>query len=431
MESARCASHGESQIVTVRWQEGAAAVTRDRTSQDLSAVLKDLPRPPADAESREFVDLIAVIEQARVNAFRAVNRELISMYSEIGRLISERTASDGWGKATIARFSQQVQRRFPGINGFSPVNIWRMRTFYEAYQGNENLSALTKEVSWTSNIMILSAAKTDEAKEFYLVLAAKYHYSSRELQRQLDAMLFERTMLSDQHTAALVEKHPELAALRDSYVLEFLDLPADHAESDLRRAIVANLRDFILEFGKDFTFVGEEYRVQVGTHDYRIDLLLFQRELACLVAIELKIGEFKPEYVGQLDFYLEALDRDVRKPNEQPSVGLILCAGADDEVVDHRPHAAHARIVAVGVHDRTVAHDVVEHDHRACPLKILPSALGVHRSLRQVLLLVHRSPVELWPLGLCLAGALLSPRNFAAVPAQSSSSGTALSTKAA
>jgi len=188
------------------------------------------------------------------------------MYTEIGRLISDRSKSDGWGKATIARFSEQVQRRFPGINGFSPVNIWRMRTFFEAYQGNQDLSALTKDVSWTSNIMILSAAKTDEAKEFYLVLAAKYHYSSRELQRQLDAMLFERTMLSDQHTAALVEKHPELA---------------------------------------------------------------------CLVAIELKIGEFKPEYVSQLDFYLEALDRDVRKPNEQLSVGLILCAGADDEVVEY------------------------------------------------------------------------------------------------
>ena len=310
-------------------------MTSDKTSQNLSAALKDLPQSPADIEADEFAALIAVIEQARVDAFRAVNRELIAMYTEIGRRISERCKSNGWGKATITRFSEQVQRRFPSINGFSPVNIWRMRTFYEAYQNNQYLSELTKQVSWTSNIMILSAAKTDEAKEFYLLLAAKYHYSSRELQRQLDSMLFERTMLSDQHTATLVERHPELAALRDSYVLEFLDLPTGHAESDLRRAIVANLRDFILEFGKDFTFVGEEYRVQVGTHDYHIDLVLFQRELACLVAIELKIGEFKPEYIGQLDFYLEALDRDVKKPNERPSVGVILCADKDDEVVEY------------------------------------------------------------------------------------------------
>lgn len=123
--------------------------------------------------------------------------------------------------------------------------------------------------------------------------------------------------------------------MRDSYVLEFLDVPENHKEKELRRAIISNLCDFILEFGRDFALVGEEYRVQVGNHDFKIDLLLYNRELSCLVAIELKIGRFKPEHLGQLEFYLEALDRDVRKQNENPSVGLILCAKKDDEVVEY------------------------------------------------------------------------------------------------
>jgi predicted nuclease of restriction endonuclease-like (RecB) superfamily len=155
------------------------------------------------------------------------------------------------------------------------------------------------------------------------------------LERQIDSALFERTMISNERNQLFARRSPGLAALRDSYVLEFLDVPERHKEKDLRRAIIANLRDFILEFGKDFTLVGEEYRIQVGNKDFRVDLLLYNRELSCLVAIELKVTDFRPEHLGQLEFYLEALDRDVRKPNENPSVGLILCAGKDDEVVEY------------------------------------------------------------------------------------------------
>jgi len=142
-------------------------------------------------------------------------------------------------------------------------------------------------------------------------------------------------MISDANNQLFLSRNTGLTALRDSYVLEFLDIPEKHREQELRKAIISNLRDFILEFGKDFTFVGEEYRVQVGNHDFKIDLLLYNRDLRCLVAIELKVVDFKPEHLGQLEFYLEALDRDVRKSNENPSVGLILCAGKDDEVVEY------------------------------------------------------------------------------------------------
>lgn len=175
----------------------------------------------------------------------------------------------------------------------------------------------------------MSRAKADEAKEFYLLLCSRNNYTKRELERQIDSMLFERTMISDERNKLFLAKKTGLIALRDSYVLEFLDVPENHREKGLRKSIVANIRDFILEFGKDFTFVGKEYRIQIGNKDFHIDLLFYNRELSCLVAIELKVTDFKPEHLGQLEFYLEALYRDIRKPNENPSVGLILCAGKD------------------------------------------------------------------------------------------------------
>ena len=211
-----------------------------------------------------FDEVISIIERAKVNAFRAVNRELIVMYWDIGKYISERVQLDGWGKAVVQDFSNHIQLRYHGIRGFSPQNIWRMKQFYETYRNNEKLSALLREISWTNNVTIMSRAKTEEAREFYLLLCSKNLYSSRELERQFDSMLFERTMVSDDKNKLIIAKTPGLSALRDNYVLEFLDIPEAHKEKELRKAIVANLRDFILEFGKDFTLVGEEYRVQVG-----------------------------------------------------------------------------------------------------------------------------------------------------------------------
>ena len=283
----------------------------------------------------EYGEIISIIERARENAFRAVNRELISMYWDIGKYVSDKVESVGWGKSVVADFSKFIQSRYLGIRGFSPQNIWRMKQFYETYSGNEKLSTLSREISWSNNVIIMMGAKSDEAREFYLLLTQKNNYSARELERQMDSMLFERTMISDEKNKLFLTKNPGLTALRDSYVLEFLDIPESHREKELRKAIIANLRDFILEFGKDFTLVGDEYKVQVGNTDFKIDLLFYNRELSCLVAIELKVKKFKPEYLGQLEFYLEALDRDVKKTNENPSVGLILCAGKDDAVVEY------------------------------------------------------------------------------------------------
>ena len=283
----------------------------------------------------EFDEIVAIIEQARQKAFRAVNRELIEMYWQIGQYISEKVKSNAWGKSIVTEFASFVQSKYVGIKGFSAQNIWRMKQFYETYAGNEKLSPLVRELPWTNNILIMVGAKTDEAREFYLNLCIKNNYSKRELERQLDSMLFERTMISNQVNQLQLTKHEELASLRDSYVLEFLNIPDSHSELDLQKAITANIKDFVLEFGKDLSFMGQEYRIQVGNTDFFVDLLFYNRELQCLVAIELKTEKFKPEHLGQLEFYLEALDRDIRKPNENPSIGLILCASKDETVVEY------------------------------------------------------------------------------------------------
>ncbi|MDR1230421.1 MAG: PDDEXK nuclease domain-containing protein [Spirochaetaceae bacterium] len=232
-----------------------------------------------------FEEIAAVIERAWEKAFRAANRELISMYWEIGHYISGKCKTGGWGKSVVSDFLRFVQSRYDGIKGFSPQNIWRMKQFYETYTGNKKLSPLVREISWTNNLTIMSRVKSGEAREFYILLSVKNNYSKRELERQINSSLFERTMISEVKNQLFIARNSGLSALRDSYVLEFLDIPENHKEKELRKAIIANLRDFILEFGRGFTLVGKEYRVQVGNHDFNIDLLLCNRSLSCLVAI--------------------------------------------------------------------------------------------------------------------------------------------------
>jgi predicted nuclease of restriction endonuclease-like (RecB) superfamily len=210
-----------------------------------------------------------------------------------------------------------------------------MRQFFDTYDGHEKLAPLVREIPWTHNLIIMARVKDDAEKEFYLRACAQERWGKRALNRQIDSALHERAAIYAQKHSAAIAERPALAILRDSYSLEFLELSSGHQESDVRMAIVAHLRDFLLEFGRDFTLVGEEYPVQIGMYDFRIDLVLYHRGLSCLVAIELKKGRFKAEHLGQLNLYLEALDRDVRKPGENPSVGLILCTDKDDTVVEY------------------------------------------------------------------------------------------------
>ncbi|MBO7359957.1 MAG: DUF1016 family protein [Clostridia bacterium] len=281
-----------------------------------------------------FEDIVYVIEQARENAYRKVNEELILMYQRVGQFLSEKSKSASYGDSYIDSLAEYIQTRFPGIKGFNRRGLYRMKQFYELYAGNEKVSPLVTQLSWTNHLLIMSGSKSDEEREFYIRLAIKERYSKRQLERQMDSGYYERYMLSQKKLLPepiQSSRNPFL----DSYVVEFLDLPESFHENDFRKALVNGMRDFILELGKDFSFIGEEFPIQVGGEDYRIDLLFFHRVLRCLVAIELKVGKFKPEYVSKMDFYLEGLDRQVRKPDENPSVGLLLCASKNDEVVEY------------------------------------------------------------------------------------------------
>ena len=279
--------------------------------------------------------LIHILEESRQNALKKVNAELIKMYWKVGEFLSRGMENASYGDAYIDEISREIQETFPGIKGFNRRGLYRMKKFYETYKDNDIVTPLVTQISWTNHLLIMSGCKTDEEREFYIRLCIKENYSKRQLERQLDSGYYERYILSKETLLPESVKKLGENPFLDSYVMEFLDLPNEFHENDLRKALIRNMKDFILELGKDFTFVDEEYKVQVGGDDFRIDLLFYHRGLQCLVAIELKIGKFKPEYISKLDFYLEALDRQVKKENENPSVGLLLCAAKNDEVVEY------------------------------------------------------------------------------------------------
>lgn len=283
----------------------------------------------------DFSRLITIIDAARDRALKAVNAELIQMYWDVGAYLSALCAKSEFGDKVIDQVAAFIAAESPNVKGFNRRGLYRMKQFYETYRDDQFVTPLVTQTSWTNHLLILSGCKSQEERHFYLALCAKEHYSKRELERQMSSAYYERTMLAKAKSTP--EKVPKdvRSSILDTYILEFLNLPEEFSERNLRKAIIQNLKQFILEFGKDFTFIGEEYRVQVGNTDFFIDLLFYNRALCCLVPIELKLGKFKPEHIGQINFYLEALDRDVKRPNENPSVGVILCASKDDAVVEY------------------------------------------------------------------------------------------------
>ena len=226
---------------------------------------------------------------------QAVNTTLIDLYWQIGEVISRRIAAAEWGEGVVDQLAAHIARTQPGQQGFTRRNLFRMRQFYEAYQGDEKVSPLARQLPWTHNLIILSQSKRPEEREFYLRMAVQERWSKRELERQFKVALFERAVLHPAKVSPLVSQmHADAARVfKDAYLIEFLNLPEGHSEADLHRG------------------------------------------LNCLVAVELKVGAFEPEHIGKLNFYLEALDRDMKKPHENPAVGVLLCAGKDDEVVEY------------------------------------------------------------------------------------------------
>lgn len=282
-----------------------------------------------------FIKLKDDIISARQKAYQTINRQLVELYIQIGKSIYEKVEVAKWGEGVVETLAKDLRKEFPDMKGFSVQNLWRMKQIYETYKDYEKLSPLVRELTWTHNVIILHQTQSIEEKEFYIKTCINERWSRRELERQIDSSLYERFMLSgkvDKLVPHTKEKNI-LAHLKDEYVFDFLGLKDDFTEQDLRKAIVTNLKQFFLEFGKYFTFVGDEYKITVGNEDYKVDLLFYHRLFRCLVAVELKIGKFKPEYVGKMQFYLSALDEKLKLGEENPSVGLILCKSKDEEVV--------------------------------------------------------------------------------------------------
>ncbi|MDQ0781388.1 YhcG family protein [Chryseobacterium sp. W4I1] len=286
---------------------------------------------------KRFTDIIELIKRSRNNAIKTVNAELITLYWNIGEYISRKVELSEWGQSVVKELSHYIQTSEPDIKGFSDKNLWRMKQFYETYKEFPKISTLLREISWSHNLAIFSRCKTIEEQEFYIKLTKQENYSFRELERQISSSLFERTMIGNSKLSTVLrETNADIAnTFKDSYVFDFLNLPETFNESDLQKGLIQQMKNFILELGRDFLFISEEYKVQVGNSDFYIDLLFFHRGLQCLVAFELKADKFKPEHLGQLNFYLEALDRDVKRQNENPSIGVLLCKDKDSEVVEY------------------------------------------------------------------------------------------------
>jgi predicted nuclease of restriction endonuclease-like (RecB) superfamily len=288
-----------------------------------------MTKPLIDRTTKQsFAEVVEIIRTAKQTAVQAVNTQLVELYWQIGAYISLKLDQAEWGDGVVQQLADYLARTQPGLRGFTRSNLFRMRNFYNTYNSEEKVAALPRQLSWTHNVIILNQSKRPEEREFYLRMTIQEKWSSRELERQFKSALFERSILNPVKMTPLVSQSYPMALdiFRDAYFVEFLNLPDGHSEADLHQGLLRNLKDFLAELGRDFCFVGSEYPVQVGGRDFALDLLFFHRGLNCLVAVELKVGRFEPEYLGKLDFYLEALDRDVRKPHENPAIGVLLCA---------------------------------------------------------------------------------------------------------
>ena len=292
-----------------------------------------------DTHYSDFVqDIKSRIREAQYKALRAVNQELIGLYWDIGRMIVERQKRDGWGRSVIERLAQDLQKEFSGMRGFSVSGLWRMRTFYLDYNGNEKLAPLVREIGWTHNVIIMERCKDELEREFYIRMTSRMGWTKNVLIHQIENKTYEKTVTNqtnfDKALPAPLKEQAKLA-VKDEYTFDFLELSEDHKEMELERALIAKINRFLIEMGGSFAFLGNQFRLEVEDKEYFIDILLYHRRLKCLVAVELKVGEFKPEYAGKMQFYLSALDDLVKQKDENPSIGIILCKEKKRTIVEY------------------------------------------------------------------------------------------------
>lgn len=283
-------------------------------------------------------DIKQRIRSSQLKAIRAVNRELIGLYWDIGELIVTRQEGETWGKSVVETLAQDVRQEFPKITGFSARNMWRMRDFYLTYRSNEKLSPLVTEIGWSHNLVILTNCKDDLEREFYVRMARKYGWTRNVLVHQIENRSYEKTLLNQTNFQENLPEHLQnqaVLAVRDEYLFDFLELGDEHTERELEQALIGKIDTFLRQMGGMFAFLGSQYRIELSGKEFFIDLLLYHRRLKCLVAIDLKVGEFKPEYVGKMQFYLAILNDKVRLEHENLSIGIILCKSKDKTFVEY------------------------------------------------------------------------------------------------
>lgn len=287
------------------------------------------------------IDFVYEIKQkvrlAQYEALKAVNVQLINLYWEIGKSISEKQ-TESWGKAIVSTLSKELQAEFPGMSGFSTTNLWLMSQFYSEIHPDENLQPLVGEISWTKHIVILNKCNNSLERKFYTLATKKFGWTKNVLINQIENKTYEKHLLNqtnfEQNLPENIRNQAALA-VKDEYTFGFLELGEHHSESELEYALIQNVRNFLLEMGHHFTFAGSRFKLEVDDKEYFIDLLLFHRQLQCLVAIELKVGEFLPEYKGKMEFYLSLLNENIKLKTENDSIGIIICKEKNRTVVEY------------------------------------------------------------------------------------------------
>ena len=273
-------------------------------------------------------DIKQRIIDARYKALQAVNKQQIQLYWDIGKMIVQKQKESGWGKSVVEQLSKDLQKEFPGQRGWSTRNLWMMRQFYDTYQSNEKLQPLVAEIGWTHNQIIMIKCKDDLEREFYIRMTRKYGWTKNILIHQIEGnsyALYLTNQTNFEQTLPEKYRNQAVLAVKDEYKFDFLDLGDKYSERELEQEIIKNIRQFLIEMGGDFSFIGNQFRIEESGDEYFIDLLLFHRRIKSLVAIDLKIGDFIPEYAGKMQFYLNLLNDKIRLPDENASIGIIIC----------------------------------------------------------------------------------------------------------
>ena len=315
---------------------------------------------------------------SQYKALKQVNKQLIQLYWFIGKSIVEKQEQFGWGKSIVETLSEDLQKEFVGVKGFSSDNLWRMRKFYLKYFENIKLAPMVQEIGWSHNILILEKCKDDLQREFYIRMTKKYGWTKNVLIHQIEGKSYESFLLNQTNfDKALEEKyrHQAKLAVKDSYSFDFLGMAEDYGEREMELQLIKNIRSFLMEMGTDFAFIGNQYKVTVGDDDFYIDLLLYHRRLKCLIVVELKTTKFKPEHAGQMQFYLTALDEQEKEIDENPSIGIIICKGKNRTVVEYALKRVNA---PMGVADYTIT-EKLPNDMQ----DLLPSTEEIIRSLEK------------------------------------------------